>query len=106
MTREDALQHVQRALELDNYTIRDHFDSRLGERLMFWPDVLGVIETPSRIETDGTDKYGRERWFFKGMTTANAEIEVFTVFENDDTDSVIFWTIYWDQNGRRKTDKD
>lgn len=106
VTSAEALRHAQKAFEEDNYLVREHFEDRLNERLMFWPDVQEVLDAPSCIETDGVDKYGRDRLFFNGMTTGKAEVEILVVFENDGTDSVIFWTIYWNQNGRRRTDKD
>jgi hypothetical protein len=96
MTTGEALLHVQEAVEAENYTVRDHFYDRMNLRGMFWPDVSAVVASPSNIRTDGTDEYGRERWFFKGMTTAQSEIEILVVFEGGSTGSPIFWTIYWD----------
>lgn len=64
---------------------------------MFWPDVLNVIESPSNVRTEGADEYGRERWFFKGMTTAQSEVEILCVVEGDETSIVNFWTLYWDR---------
>lgn len=96
MTSAEAVIHVQRAVEAENYLVRDHFEQRMSERGLFWADVLSVVEDVSDVRTDGTDEYDRERWFFKGMATANAEIEILCVFESDGTESVICWTIYWD----------
>lgn len=96
MTKADALTHVQHAVEAENHFVRDHFYDRMNLRGMFWPDVLAVVESPAGVRTDGADEYGRSRWFFKGMTTAQSEVELLCVFEGDGTGSVTFWTIYWD----------
>jgi hypothetical protein len=96
MTPDEALQFVQRAVETENYSVRDHFEERMSLRVFFWPDVLAIIETPSSVRTGGKDEYKRPRWFLRGKTTAQAEIELLCVFEVDGSDSVIFWTIYWD----------
>jgi hypothetical protein len=96
MTAAKALLWAREALESENYTVNDpHFYDRMKLRGMFWPDAQGVIESPSQVRTDGTDQFGRERWFFKGITTAKSEVEILIVFEDDGSGSVIFWTIYW-----------
>jgi hypothetical protein len=96
VTRARASSHVRKELDAENYVVRPHFYDRMNLRGMFWPDVLSIVEKPSAVRTDGVDQYGRERWYFRGMTTARAEVELLCVFENDGTDSVIFWTIYWE----------
>lgn len=97
MTSDEAVIRVQTAIEAENYLVRDHCEERMSLRGMFWPDILSVVENATGVRTDGADEHGRERWFFKGMTTARSEVEVLCLFENDGSDTVIFWTIYWDK---------
>jgi len=91
-----AVEFVQRCVEREDYFLRDHFEQRMSERALFWPDVLAVVEQPASVRTDGEDEYGRPRWFLEGRTTGNLEIEILCVLERKGTDTVIFWTIYWD----------
>ncbi len=90
-----ALTVVRDCLADDRYVVSVHFTKRLNERGFFWPDVLAVVDSPSRVVDDGRDRFGRPKWIVAGHTADDVEIELVCAIDTDDRGRLtVFITIY------------
>ena len=68
----------------------------LGERAIFWCDILNVLDEPTEVRDDGLDKWGWPKWVVEGtdaLGTVAVEF-VCTIERTDDGDFTLFITTY------------
>ena len=92
----EALAVIQHCLASGRFRVLGHFLHRMDERGLFWPDIQAVVATPSDIEGDGEDKYGRPRWVLSGSSTDGLKLTVVCVLDIDEQGEVaVFITVHW-----------
>jgi len=95
VTGNKAIALIRDCADNDRVEIKDHFRQRMGERGMFWPDVLGVVHGKPSLRADGVDRFGRERWFLAADAPDGWPIELLCVIDDDGPTAAMI-TIYWD----------
>lgn len=91
-----AIQIIRECVHEGRYALSGHFIQRMDERGLFWPDVQAVIDSPSDVQDEGQDSFGRPRWLLSGTTTDRCDVQLLCVLDADDEGNrVVFITIYW-----------
>jgi len=97
MHGKQALAIIQRCVREDRYTLHDHFVQRMDERGLFLPDVLAIVNQPSRVLMDGHDVFGRPRCLLSGRLTDGTDAQLLAVVEESESGHfTVFITVYWD----------
>jgi hypothetical protein len=97
MTGQEAIKVICKCLDAGQFLPTEHFDQRMEERGLFWWDIVAVIEQPNKIENDGYDTWGRNRWLVSGDTPDNLPIKIVCALEErDDGGFVVLITIHYE----------
>ena len=96
MTSAQAIQTIRDCIEADRVIVKDHCAQRLAERGLFWGDVLCLLDSPTRVRSDGEDEFERERWFVSGRLAGDHAAEVLCVIDMDGP-TTVFVTVYWEK---------
>jgi hypothetical protein len=67
----------------------------MQHRVLFWPDVTAVIDDPTDVRSQPTDRFGRPKWIVLGDAADGMEIEIVCAIEVDES-GVEFITLYWE----------
>lgn len=86
----EALEQIRDLVDQGQYRLTLHFRQRLAQRGVFWHDIIGILEEPDRVRSDGVDDEGGERWFISGDTD-EGDAEFLVVVDA----LAKFVTIYW-----------
>ena len=87
---------IRRCVELDRFRLSGHFEDMLSLRVLFWADMLHVLDVPTDVRDDGPDKWGWPKWVVEG-TEALGTVAVEFVCKikgRDDGDFTLFITLY------------
>ena len=84
---------IRACIANDRYALALHFQQRMEQRGLFWPDVLAAIDAPQGMHSPGLDAYGRPKWIIRGMAATGDGIEIVCAIEIDETE---FITLYWE----------
>ena len=91
-----ALTTIQRCIHDGRFRVLPHFLMRMDERGVFWPDILGVIDSPTGFRPDGLDRFHRDRWALSGDVEGVGEVELICVVDqNESEETTILITLYW-----------
>ena len=85
---------IRECVAHDRYAMTVHFQERMEQRGLFWPDVLAVIDTPRTMRPEGTDQYHRPKWILSGPAANGDLIEIVCALEIDQAGTE-FITLYW-----------
>jgi hypothetical protein len=85
---------IRDCLARDCYAVTVHFEERMEQRGLFWPDVQGIIAAPRHVRSDGVDEYDRPKWIIGGQTAGGGSVEIVCAIEVDESGTV-FITLYW-----------
>jgi hypothetical protein len=90
-----TIKTVQECLAEDRYYLTAHFQQRMEQRGLFWPDVEAVIGEPKDVQSQGMDTHNRPKWTISGEAADGEDIEIVCAVETDDTQTT-FITLYWE----------
>ena len=92
-----ALRIIRQSIDDERYIVTAHFNERMDERGLMWPDVLSAIDTPTYVRNDGLDRFGRPKWVVAGPTSDDLPIEIVCVLDEDASgNTVVLVTLYWE----------
>ena len=89
-----ALALIRECVEHDRYAVTVHFEQRMAQRGLFWPDVQALIEDAREIRFEGVDDYSRSKWIIDGFTVDAGQVEIVCAIEVDESGPQ-FITLYW-----------
>jgi len=90
-----AILVIRRCIATDRYALTVHFNQRMQQRGLFWPDVVAAIEDPGEVRSGGVDNYGRPKWIVCGDAATGDQIEIVCAMELDERETE-FITLYWE----------
>ena len=90
-----AIAAIRRCIESDRYAVTLHFQQRMQQRGLFWPDVQAIFDDPTEVRFQGLDTHGRPKWIVRGEAADAGDIEIVCAIESDESGTE-FITIYWD----------
>jgi hypothetical protein len=88
-----ALAIIRSCVGSDRFALTVHFQERMQERGLFWPDVRAVIDDPLDIHSQGLDKYRRSKWIISGHAVGAGAISIVCGIELDRSQTE-FLTLY------------
>lgn len=91
-----AVSVIRECIATNRVIIKAHFTDRMSQRGLFWPDVVAVLEEPTRVRADGHDEFGRSRWLISGAAADGLDIEMLCVID-DEGPTTVFVTLYWQE---------
>ncbi len=90
-----AILVIRACIAADRYALTVHFNQRMQQRGLFWPDVVAAIEDPKDVRSGGVDNYSRPKWIVRGDAAGGDQIEIVCAIELDEGETV-FITLYWE----------
>ncbi len=90
-----ALSVIRHCVSMRRFRLSPHFTQRMDQRVMFWPDVLAILDAPTNVRPGGMERYGRPKWIIAGKVASGEPMELVCVLDIDeDGDVTVFITIY------------
>jgi hypothetical protein len=90
-----ALAVVRRCVAAGRYVLLPHFTRRMDQRGFVWPDALLVLTEATRVQHNGLDHHGREKWIIGGTTADGVPLDMVCVLDTDEYGSItVFITAY------------
>jgi hypothetical protein len=93
----EALAIIRCCFQAERVVATKHFLRRMGQRALFLPDVLAVVDDPAEATYDGFDEYRRPKWLVAGKAADGTGVTTVCVLDMRPTGH---WTklitIYWD----------
>jgi hypothetical protein len=94
-TARRLLETAQFCIAAERFVLKKHFTDRMNERGLFWPDVLAIVDAPTRARSDGMDEFGRPRLIVEGTAADGLRVGFACVLDSDDRgDVTVFITMY------------
>jgi hypothetical protein len=91
-----ALKVIQACVASGRYRVLAHFTRRMDQRGLFWPDIACVIFSPSDVQDDSMDDFGRPKWKVTGKTSDGLRLEIICAMDrNKQGNLTVFITVYW-----------
>lgn len=91
-----ALRTIRRCADAGRCILLTHFQQRINQRGMTWPDVLALLDDPSSVRGDGRDDLDRPRWLVTGDTADGLRVELVCVVDEDEHGPLtLLVTAYW-----------
>ena len=90
-----ALSIIRRCVASRRYRLSPHFTQRMDQRVIFWPEVLAVLDEPTDVRPGGPERYGRPKWIIAGKAASGEPMKLVCVLDRDEHgDVTVFITIY------------
>lgn len=91
-----AIKTIRRCIDADQYLLLSHVVQRMDERGLVWADLLGIIDAPTLVQSDGEDDWGRARRLISGHCATSETVTLVCVIGVDaHGERVVFITMHW-----------
>lgn len=92
---QSAWQQTRNAVAADLMVSTVHFDRNLAKRGMLWPDLLTILDEPTRLENQGIEEHGWPKWRIWGNASDGSPAAI--VIALQDNGWVRLITIHWEE---------
>ncbi len=90
-----ALATIRACVAVKRFRLLPHFAQRMDVRGLVWPDVLAVLDEPSRVRDGGRDRSNRPKWLVAGTAADGEALEFVCALDvNERGEYTVFITIY------------